>query len=120
MDHMPLLDDITAYVTNNPHITVRDLINQFGKPVHSDGTCGYLKTYTELVFQRGGQFVHVRHRNFGTGTQIVRVREVVPMEIVTTRIDYVQAHPSADGKPTWAHETGIVSDAEAFLDALAR
>lgn len=114
-----LLDDLTAYVERFPHASVRDLYDTFGQPVHDRGACGSYKTYTDLVYLRDGQFVQVRHRNFG-GSQYIALREVEPMERVRVEVVYTAAHPAEDEEDTFVVRTPIVPDARAVMDALRR
>jgi hypothetical protein len=115
-----LLEAITAFVATYPHATVGHLYDEFGKPVSDTGRCGQNKTYTDLVFHRDGQFVHVQHRNMGTGYQVIRVGEVVPMEVVRVDVEYVPMHASEDDPNGWNHNTGLVHDNEELLRMLAR
>lgn len=112
-----LLDDLTAYVTESPHASVRDIYDRFGRPMHNEGWCGSYKTYSDLVYQRDGQFVMVQHRNFGD-TQIIRVREVEYMEQTVTTVICVPA--GSQEKDDWAYVTGIVPNADGFIRALTR
>lgn len=117
-----LLEDLTAFVERFPAATVRDFYDRFGKPVHDQGRCGTYKTYTDMVFLRDGQFVHVRHRDFGW-EQYIALREVEPMEQVRVTVSYVAAHPPAAGdsiEDTFVVSTPIVPNARAVLEALRR
>lgn len=115
-----LLDDLTAFVDEFPHAGVRDFCDRFGQPVHDEGWCGQWKTYTNLIFLRDGQFVEVRHRNFGNGTQYIALREVEPMTRIRVDVTYVAAHPAEKDEDTYVVRTPIGPDASAIVDALRR
>lgn len=117
-----LLEDLTAFATKFPAATVGDFYDRFGRPIADWGACGSYKTYTNMVFLRGGQFVEVRHRDFGD-EQYIALREVEPMEQIKVSVTYVAAHPPGEGETdedTYLVKTPRVPNASAVLDALRR
>lgn len=114
-----LLEDLTEFVERFPHATVRNFYDRFGTPIHDVGACGSYKTYTDMVFLRDGQFVQVRHRDFGN-EQYIALREVEPVERVRVDVVYTPAHPADSEGDTFTYKTPIVPNTSAIMDALRR
>lgn len=115
-----LFEDLTAFAAKHPAATVRDFYDRFGKPISDTGWCGSYKTYTNMVFLRDGQFVEVRHRDFGY-EQYVAMREVEPMEQIKVIVTYVAAHPPGEGEEdedTYVFKTPMVPNAATVVKAL--
>lgn len=114
-----LLEEMVEFVDANPSATLAHLRAEFGKPVFEKAGFGGYKVYSDLVWQRGGQFVQVQHREFAHD-QVIRVREVEPMEIIKVEVRYVGAKPGSEDNPDgWVNRSRFAPTGDAIMAALA-